>query len=109
MTFGTLLPSGLKRTTISGLYFVGASTHPGTGVPVCLAGAKITTEQILDDLKVEKPWSPAALPNSRAKQVGSSLDIERIGSIFGMEAWQRFFWAVVLGSAITLILQRIFG
>ncbi|PYH94563.1 phytoene dehydrogenase [Aspergillus ellipticus CBS 707.79] len=30
---------------IEGLLFVGASTHPGTGVPVCLAGSKIITVQ----------------------------------------------------------------
>ncbi|GAA87344.1 phytoene dehydrogenase [Aspergillus luchuensis IFO 4308] len=30
-----------KHSSIKGLYFVGASTHPGTGVPVCLAGSKL--------------------------------------------------------------------
>ncbi|KAF3189406.1 hypothetical protein TWF788_010492 [Orbilia oligospora] len=98
-----------KHSTISGLYFVGASTHPGTGVPVCLAGAKITTEQILDDFKVGKPWSPATPPNTRAKQSGSSLDIERIDSISGLEIWQRIILAVILGTSIMIILQRIFG
>ncbi|KAK6348820.1 hypothetical protein TWF730_009588 [Orbilia blumenaviensis] len=98
-----------KHSTISSLYFVGASTHPGTGVPVCLAGAKITTEQILDDLKVGKPWSPAAPPNLRAKQMGSSLDVERIGTNSGMETWQRIFWAVVLGCSITYAMILIFG
>ncbi|PHH59966.1 hypothetical protein CDD81_2325 [Ophiocordyceps australis] len=38
-----------KHADISGLYFVGASTHPGTGVPVCLAGGKIVSEQIIQD------------------------------------------------------------
>ncbi|KAI0388781.1 phytoene dehydrogenase [Xylariaceae sp. FL0594] len=37
-------------------YFVGASTHPGTGVPIVLAGSKITAEQILDDLSIPAPW-----------------------------------------------------
>lgn len=37
-------------------YFVGASTHPGTGVPIVLAGSKITAEQILDDLGMAIPW-----------------------------------------------------
>ncbi|KAI0968755.1 phytoene desaturase [Xylaria arbuscula] len=37
-------------------YFVGASTHPGTGVPIVLAGSKITTEQILDDMRLAVPW-----------------------------------------------------
>ncbi|KAH6671915.1 hypothetical protein B0J14DRAFT_594682 [Halenospora varia] len=42
---------GVKNT-----YFVGASTHPGTGVPIVLAGAKITSEQILHDLDMNVPW-----------------------------------------------------
>lgn len=37
-------------------YFVGASTYPGTGVPIVLAGAKITVEEILRDAGVEAPW-----------------------------------------------------
>jgi phytoene desaturase len=31
------------------LYFVGASTHPGTGVPTVLVSARLTTRRILDD------------------------------------------------------------
>ncbi|KAF4635255.1 hypothetical protein G7Y89_g2859 [Cudoniella acicularis] len=42
---------------IKNCYFVGASTHPGTGVPIVLAGVKITAEQILSDLHCSIPWS----------------------------------------------------
>ncbi|PYH28419.1 phytoene desaturase family protein [Aspergillus neoniger CBS 115656] len=35
-----------KHSSIKGLYFVGASTHPGTGVPVCLAGSKLRNATI---------------------------------------------------------------
>lgn len=45
-----------KHPQIAGVYFVGASTHPGTGVPIVLAGAKITTEQILRDRGMQVPW-----------------------------------------------------
>lgn len=38
-----------RHDDIKGLYFVGASTHPGTGVSVCLAGGKIVSEQIIND------------------------------------------------------------
>ncbi|KAH8667594.1 hypothetical protein BGZ60DRAFT_52709 [Tricladium varicosporioides] len=41
---------------VKNAYFVGASTHPGTGVPIVLAGAKITSEQILQDLGMRAPW-----------------------------------------------------
>ncbi|KAJ5634786.1 phytoene dehydrogenase [Penicillium herquei] len=38
-----------KHPKIENLYFVGASTHPGTGVPVCLAGAKLVSQRIMRD------------------------------------------------------------
>jgi len=34
------------------LYFVGASTHPGGGLPMVLESARITTERIQNDLGV---------------------------------------------------------
>ncbi|KAH5502214.1 hypothetical protein HBI24_105020 [Parastagonospora nodorum] len=39
-----------KHPSIKDLYFVGASTHPGTGVPIVLAGAKLVTDQVLRHL-----------------------------------------------------------
>jgi phytoene desaturase (3,4-didehydrolycopene-forming) len=39
-----------KHPSIKDLYFVGASTHPGTGVPIVLAGAKLVTDQVLKHL-----------------------------------------------------------
>lgn len=45
-----------RHASIGGLYFAGASTHPGTGVPIVLAGSKITAEQILADQGVARPW-----------------------------------------------------
>ena len=61
-----------KHASINNLYFVGASTHPGTGVPIVLAGSKITTGQILDDLGIVNPWSSGA----HERRVVSSLDKE---------------------------------
>jgi phytoene desaturase (3,4-didehydrolycopene-forming) len=45
-----------KHPSLANVYFVGASTHPGTGVPIVLAGAKITSEQILKEKGVQIPW-----------------------------------------------------
>ncbi|KAG9258620.1 phytoene desaturase [Emericellopsis atlantica] len=59
----------LERT-----YFVGASTHPGTGVPIVLAGAKITAEQILDDLRLPKPWGDGEM---RKKGLSRIMDAPR--------------------------------
>ena len=33
------------------LYFAGASTHPGTGLPIVLLSARLTTERILKEFK----------------------------------------------------------
>jgi phytoene desaturase (3,4-didehydrolycopene-forming) len=46
----------IKHPSIGQLYFVGASTQPGTGVPICLAGSKLTSEQVLGDYGMHKPW-----------------------------------------------------
>lgn len=45
----SLFRPGNKDELIQGLYFVGASTRPGNGVPLCFIGAKLTAERILKD------------------------------------------------------------
>ncbi|KAK3060302.1 hypothetical protein LTS18_008840 [Coniosporium uncinatum] len=59
------------------LYFVGASTHPGTGVPICLAGGKVTSEQILKDYGITPPWAAA---NGQGQQ---GREAQGGGSILG--------------------------
>ncbi|KAE9981528.1 hypothetical protein EG328_011565 [Venturia inaequalis] len=72
---------------IKGLYFVGASTHPGTGVPICLAGGKIVATQILQDQGLVVPWpaggmlEPAVDSSSKEKQ--EIDEIHRPLTIFG--------------------------
>lgn len=72
--------------TIENCYFVGASTHPGTGVPICLAGAKITAEQILNKRGQKVPW-PAYEYGAR-KASGSQLDVLEakvgLGSVYAL-------------------------
>ena len=41
-----------KSKEIKNLYFVGASTTPGTGVPMCVLSSKMTKEKILEDLEI---------------------------------------------------------
>ena len=48
----SLFRPGNKDDVIQGLYFVGASTRPGNGVPLCFIGAKLTAERVLKDLKL---------------------------------------------------------
>ena len=45
------------------LYFVGASTHPGTGLPTVLISARLTSERILQEAGVPED-SPRLLPVS---------------------------------------------
>lgn len=45
-----------RHPKYKGCFFVGASTHPGTGVPICLAGSRITSEQVLETLGMRIPW-----------------------------------------------------
>lgn len=39
----------IRSNQFKNLYFVGASAHPGTGVPIVLCGAKLVEQQILKD------------------------------------------------------------
>jgi phytoene desaturase (3,4-didehydrolycopene-forming) len=45
----SLFRPGNKEDVCSGLYFTGASTRPGNGVPLCFISAKLTAERILKD------------------------------------------------------------
>jgi phytoene desaturase (3,4-didehydrolycopene-forming) len=60
-----------KHASIKGLYFVGASTHPGTGVPIVLAGSKIVAEQVCNDHGFRVPWRPGGL---EVKTTGRNID-----------------------------------
>lgn len=53
----TLLQSAYFRphnrsSTIGGLYFVGAGTHPGAGIPGVLLSAELTSRLVLNDLSI---------------------------------------------------------
>jgi phytoene dehydrogenase-like protein len=45
---GYLRPQN-RHKQFKNLYFVGASTHPGTGLPIVLLSAKLTTQRILKE------------------------------------------------------------
>jgi phytoene desaturase len=48
MQVGYLRPQN-RHKQYKNLYFVGASTHPGTGLPIVLLSARLTTERILKE------------------------------------------------------------
>jgi phytoene desaturase (3,4-didehydrolycopene-forming) len=69
-----------KHPEIKGVYFVGASTHPGTGVQIVLAGAKITTEQILREKGMVLPWEgkESVVRDEGVRQRKRTRDIDRV-------------------------------
>ena len=42
---------GNKHSRYQNLYFTGASTHPGTGVPTAMVSGRLSAQRILDDLQ----------------------------------------------------------
>jgi phytoene desaturase len=46
---GYLRPQN-RHATYKNLYFVGSSTHPGTGLPMVLLSARLTTERVLKEM-----------------------------------------------------------
>lgn len=90
------------HASIADLFFVGASTHPGTGVPICLAGSKITTEQVLDRFGVSYPWrvrdnkQVLPLPLDRVQRVNYHVKVVEsmlVGMIFLVmwSVWRLWF------------------
>lgn len=81
--------------SIADLFFVGASTHPGTGVPICLAGSKITAEQVLDRFGVSYPWW-----GGDNKQVLPLRELDRVQRVgyHGKVAWV----VVVVGMVLVM-------
>ncbi len=53
MQVGYLRPQN-RHKKYQNLYFTGASTHPGTGLPIVLISSRLTTERILADAGVDQ-------------------------------------------------------
>ncbi len=54
MQVGYLRPQN-RHPRYRNLYFAGGSTHPGTGLPLVLLSARLTTERILKEMGVPQP------------------------------------------------------
>ncbi|CAL3968104.1 unnamed protein product [Diplocarpon coronariae] len=95
----------IQHPSIAGVYFVGASTHPGTGVPIVLAGAKITTEMILQERGVDVPWQGESLAGDEGVTQGqetSKLDVVRRREGTGWVSDSGILAAAVLVTALVL-------
>lgn len=49
MQLGYMRPKN-RHARYHNLYFVGASTHPGTGVPTALVSARLVAQRVADDV-----------------------------------------------------------
>jgi phytoene desaturase len=49
--YAAFLRHSNKSSRLSGLYFCGGSVHPGGGIPLCLFGARIAGNMILEDIQ----------------------------------------------------------
>jgi phytoene desaturase len=50
-----------RDRNLRGLYFVGAGTHPGAGIPGVVNSAKATAGLIMDDIKTAVIGTPNAI------------------------------------------------
>lgn len=81
----------IRAQGVKNAYFVGASTYPGTGVPIVLAGAKLTADEILKDAGVVAPWKgkepcvqDRGVPQNKAT---NPLDVRRTRTFTDEIAW----------------------
>ncbi|KAI9740074.1 MAG: hypothetical protein M1818_004825 [Claussenomyces sp. TS43310] len=89
-------------------YFVGASTHPGTGLPIVLAGGKITSTKVLEDLNMDLPWSEQGWEDTirdRGVQQGKGTkDIDRLHV-----PWSQFSEGQVAVAVLMLLVALCLG
>ncbi|KAM3552899.1 hypothetical protein ARSEF4850_007179 [Beauveria asiatica] len=64
-----------RNPDVAACYFVGSSTHPGAGMPICLAGSKLTVNQILEDWGMKKPWARAGTPPGSAPSTSALVPL----------------------------------
>jgi hypothetical protein len=87
------------------------AAHPGTGVPICLAGAKLTSNQIIESFGLPiSPPLPTALSSLSApygkmrSPQDSVLDQRR-----SLKTWdlQRLVWMLI--ALVAVLVERVFA
>lgn len=71
MQVGYLRPQN-RHPRYRNLYFAGSSTHPGTGLPLVLLSARLTTERILNEMGVPPPAVGSSLSTAGEAALASS-------------------------------------
>jgi phytoene desaturase (3,4-didehydrolycopene-forming) len=93
-----------KHPSIKDLYFVGASTHPGTGVPIVLAGAKLVTEQVLKHLGLQDRIARQDRDGEKGARSVGALDVQQ-SSIYS-QLFQLLV-ALVMASLLWIAFKRV--
>ena len=83
-----------RHSSIDRLHFVGASTHPGTGVPIVLAGSKLTSEQVLDVFGMEKPWDRSGKGMMEVKEIDKVHALPMLSNVH--IAWLTLLFFIVM-------------
>ena len=85
-----------KHPQVGNLFFVGASTHPGNGVPVCLASSKITSEQILRVFGMPFPWANQTVTKQHTRRTvtPSHASLDRDHAFHS--AVRQLYWPLVV-------------
>ncbi|KAI6837245.1 Phytoene [Hortaea werneckii] len=88
-----------KAGCIEGLYMVGASAHPGTGVPICLAGGKMVAEQVLDDRGMVVPWRCKGMGKGEGRKEVKGLD--KVDRPWWLDSWGQ--WMGIWGFLVVVL------
>jgi phytoene desaturase len=56
-----------RHARLTNLYFVGSSTHPGTGLPMVLLSARLVVERILAEVALPQPVNGSTSEGSRTR------------------------------------------
>lgn len=74
MQVGYLRPRN-RHARYRNLYFVGGSTHPGTGLPIVLISARLTAERILSEVAPAETNSKAVVPPVGKRLFGTNTEM----------------------------------
>lgn len=89
-----------RHPNVKNTYFVGASVHPGTGVPIAIAGSRLVTETVLSDLGRALPTTYDEEPNPKTNM----LDVKKpISLAHRMEGWLPNLVLVLLGAVVAYV------
>lgn len=98
-TVGQVLEDAVRSNAdkyVKDLYMVGASSHPGTGVPICLAGGRLVAEQVLEDNGMDVPWRGS-------KKIEAKSNLDQVHKPIWLDSWAQWL-AIVTVVLVSLLI-----